>query len=45
MFKKRGIFEQGFTLEDLEDMMPFERTIYLILIKQKLDEQEANKGK
>lgn len=49
LFKLKSEFEQHFTLVDIEEMMPFERTSYLMLIEQAIDkrlkEKNANKGK
>lgn len=47
LFRLRGEFEQALTLTELEDMMPYERSIYLILIEQKLEQrrqEKSNKG-
>jgi len=32
----------GFSLTELEDMIPFERDVYVLLLRQWLDEQEKN---
>ncbi len=45
MFRRAGVFEQNLTLTDIEDMLPFEREVYLIQIHSKVQEYENNKGK
>jgi hypothetical protein len=30
----------GFSIDELENMMPFERDIYVVLLKQWIEEQE-----
>jgi len=45
MFRRSGIFEQNFTLEDLENMLPFEREVYLIQIESKIIEYEQEQAK
>lgn len=45
MFRRAGIFEQNFTLEDLENMLPFEREVYLIQIESKIIEYEQEQAK
>lgn len=43
LFRKRGEFEQHFTLSEIEEMTPFERSVYLILMNNKINENELNK--
>lgn len=38
--RKSSAFDQHFLLSDIENMTPFERTVYLILINQAIDEHE-----
>ena len=45
LFRLSGEFEQNITLTELEDMLPFERTVYMLLIHQKLEQQQLEKGK
>lgn len=42
--KKESKFEQNITLTELEQMLPFERKIYILLFNQEVDkaEQESN---
>lgn len=40
MFRRNGVFEQNLSLTELEDMLPFEREIYLIQIEQKIEKYE-----
>lgn len=43
MFRRKdSAFEIHFTLEDLENMLPYERTIHLIQINNKISEYENN---
>lgn len=44
MLRLKDDFEHHFTLSDLENMIPYERSIYLILIQQRLIEHDNNKG-
>jgi len=44
LFRKRGDFEQHMTLTELEDMLPFERTVYLIQIHNKIEAHEQQKS-
>jgi len=45
--RKDSAFSQHFQLSDIENMTPFERTVYLILINQAIDayEIESNQSK
>jgi hypothetical protein len=45
LFRLRGEFEQLITLTELEDMMPFERQAYFLLIEQRLKQREQEKAK
>lgn len=46
LFRKSHIFEQNMTLADIENMLPFEREVYIIQINSKIQEYENNnKGK
>lgn len=46
MFRKNAVFEQNISLTELEEMLPFEREIYLIQIENKIEkhEQQQKKG-
>jgi hypothetical protein len=43
LYHLRGDFDCHFTLTDLENMIPFERSAYLILIKQKTEKHNQEK--
>lgn len=43
MYRVRGDFDQYFTLTEIEDMTPFERSVYLILMENKTKQHELNK--
>ena len=43
LFRVRGDFEQNLTLTELENMMPYERTAYLLLFEQRMLEHEREK--
>lgn len=43
MYRVGGDFEQHFTLSEIEDMTPFERSVYLILMENKVKQHEINK--
>jgi hypothetical protein len=45
MCRKRDVFEFSFSLSDLENMLPYETSIYFILIQQKLLEHDEKSGK
>lgn len=45
LFRLRGEFEQLITLTELEDMMPFERQAYFLLIEQRLKQREQEKAR
>lgn len=45
MFRKRSVFEQNFSLSDIEEMIPYERAAYLILINQTIENYEQEKQK
>jgi len=45
LFRLSGEFEQHITLTELEEMLPFERTVYMLLIHQKIEQQQLDKGK
>jgi hypothetical protein len=40
MFRRNSVFEQNISLTELEEMLPFEREIYLIQIEQKIEKYE-----
>lgn len=40
MFRRSGVFEQNLSLSDLEEMLPFEREVYLIQIEDKVNKFE-----
>lgn len=42
---RQSEFEQLMTLTELEEMLPYERTAYFILIKQKIDERQQQKSR
>lgn len=42
------MFDQNISLFELEEMLPYERTTYLILIDQRIEEknqEQSNKGR
>lgn len=45
--RRQSAFEQNITLTEFEDMLPYEREMYLILMKNKLDEfkEQQNNNK
>lgn len=46
LFRRRGAFDQMMTLDNIEDMIPFEREVYLIQIAHKVEaynQEQANK--
>jgi hypothetical protein len=45
VFRIAGDFQQNISLTELEDMLPFERTVYMLLIHQKIEEHSINTGK
>lgn len=45
MYRVDGDFSQYFTLSEVEDMIPFERSAYLMLMKEKIELHESTKGK
>lgn len=44
MFGLRGDFELRLTLDDFDQMMVFERDVYLILIESRMKELRAQTG-
>ena len=44
LFRPKGEFDQLITLTVLEEMLPYERTLYFILINQRIQEREQQKG-
>jgi len=44
LFRLKGEFDQLVTLTELEDMLPYERTLYFILVHQRIQEREQQKG-
>lgn len=44
LFRIRGEFEQHMTLTELENMLPYERSIYFILINQRIEQRRQEKG-
>lgn len=42
---RNGEFEQLITLTELEDMLPYERSAYFIMMKQKIDERQQQKAR
>ena len=45
MFRLKGDFDQLMSLTELEDMMPFERDIYIMLIEQNIEKHNIEKQK
>lgn len=43
--KKSSVFDQQLTLTEIEDMIPFERDIYLIMIMQKIEQHKQESSK
>lgn len=43
MFHKDIGFANHFTLEDWEDMLPYEREVYMAMIMQKIEEHKGSK--
>jgi hypothetical protein len=44
MFRLRGEFEQHISLTELEEMLPYERSIYFILMHNKIEKRKQDKG-
>lgn len=44
MFRLRGEFEQLISLSELEEMLPYERSIYFILMQNKIEKRKQDKG-
>lgn len=44
LFKLKGEFDQNMTLTELEEMIPYERTTYFILMNQSIKEREQEKN-
>lgn len=36
--------EYGYSLSELDNMIPFEREVYIMLINEKLEEKEKNRN-
>jgi hypothetical protein len=43
-FRLKGEFDQLITLTEIEEMLPFERMTYMILIHQKIEERRIEQG-
>lgn len=45
LFRKSVVFEQNISLTEIEEMLPYERTAYLILISQAINEHNTEMSK
>lgn len=43
LYRISGDFEQNFTLTELEEMLPFERTVYMLLIHNKIEQHDQER--